>query len=164
MDTTEDVKDPDEYQGRLRINFEIQDHLYQAAKWAKLLSFIGFFIILLIVAFALSINAIFLWVGSIIPDMPELPTQGITVFYLVIAGIYLIPTISLYRFSSNIRRSFTDQDQLKFAAGFSSLTSFFKFWGIFTLIIILLFAAITGLTVAGGINAVENMKNLHLGK
>ncbi len=164
MDTVDDVKDSDEYRGRLRINFEIQDYLYQSAKWAKLLSFIGFLIILLIVAFALSINTLYSQLKSFLPNVPDLPAQGITIFYLVVALIYLIPAISLYRFSSNIKESFVEQDQLKFARGFNSLNSFFKFWGIFTLIIVILFVLLIALAVVGGMNVAENLKHLHLGK
>ena len=80
------------------------------------------------------------------------------IFNGLFIGMYLIPTIYLYRFSTKMRIALDSNDQESLSYSFRNMKSMFKFWGIFIAIILGFYAvmfliAIISLLFVGGIGA-----------
>ena len=68
--------------------------------------------------------------------------MGIGVLYLVFSGLYFIPVNYLYKFSTQTKQALFDKDFRVLEFAFKNLKSLMKFTGIFTIVIIALYALI----------------------
>ncbi|MXV52492.1 hypothetical protein GS399_16070 [Pedobacter sp. HMF7647] len=139
----------------MKFNDTIQYYVYEAAKWAKILSIVGFCIIGLIVVFALFIGSVLTFLGKFGGGMmpANVSAGSLTVAYLFMAAIYFFPTLYLYQFASNARDGVGYNSEAQLTEAFSKLKSFFKFWGVFTLIIIGFYAILFLFIMIGGVGA-----------
>jgi len=115
------------------ITQKIKGYLKETAKWAKFLSIMGFIGVGLMLIAGLVIIAItpsFVRNGGVI--------MGVT--YLVMAGLYIMPVIYLYKFSNDISESLERENVNQLELGFESLKSHYKYIGIFTIVIISIYA------------------------
>jgi Family of unknown function (DUF5362) len=145
METTE-IIEPNVPNPGLILTFEAQTYLRQAAKWANFLSIIGF------IGCGFILIASF-FVGGIFSRVSESPYgggnpmfslmagmgTGITIFYILIGVWYFFFCFYLNQFASKIKRGVAFADSTHVAEGLSKLKSFFKLWGISTIIIISLY-------------------------
>ena len=60
--------------------------------------------------------------------------------YIFFALIIFFPSLYLFNFSSKMRKAFQNNDQQVLSDSLKSLKSFFKFYGIFTVIILSIYA------------------------
>src|SRR5690606_9055504 len=83
--------------------------------------------------------------------MPEeLPYPGagglvggaIGVIYILLGLLYYFPARYLYGFSVSTREAIDHHDQESMVNAFSKLKSFFKFWGIFAVVVLVFYALI----------------------
>ena len=109
---------------KLELNSVIKTQLEKSSRWAKLLSFFGFFIV------GISIITLLITLAST-PILDYLVA-------LIINTIMLIPCLYLYNFSKKITTSFSNQDIKGLESSFENLAKFFHFIGIFILIFITL--------------------------
>ncbi|MEZ5043777.1 MAG: DUF5362 family protein [Saprospiraceae bacterium] len=65
-----------------------------------------------------------------------------TVYFLLIALVYLFPVLYLYRFSTKMQTALRSDNEAELTASFSNLKSLYKFMGILTAIFIGLYALI----------------------
>jgi len=121
----------------LQIDANAQAILRETSKWAKFLSIVGFIfcgILLVIGIFAASLFATMsTQYGS---PMPAQMGGLMTGFYIFYAVIYFFPCLFLFRFSTRTQVALRSNDQLQLSTALGSLKSYFKFFGILTIIIL----------------------------
>jgi hypothetical protein len=123
---------------QVSVNQEIMGYLLEISKWGKFLAIVGYIGIgfLILAAFGVIIGGSFL---SGFSDF-EFPMGIFGVLYLVIAVLYFFPVNYLYRFSGQIRQGLNSNDQQSVTSGFGNLKSLFKFMGIFTIVMLSIYA------------------------
>ncbi|WP_163407743.1 hypothetical protein [Flavobacterium ajazii] len=140
----------------LHLDESAKDFLKETAKWAYFLSILGYIGIGLIVLIALFAGAIFSTLGSSVPGMGVMGGSfGVMmgVFYFVIAAIYFFPVYYLNKFAVNAKRAFRENDSEALTNSFEYLKSHYKFIGIFTLSIMILYGLILVFAVLGALFA-----------
>lgn len=113
------------------LNQQSKEFLNEAAKWATILSIIGFITIGLLVILSFSI-------GSIMASLPNnnlgVSAQLISMVYLIIAGVYFIPVYFLFQFGVKTKKAIADNDTDLLTFGLKKLKSHYKFIGIVMII------------------------------
>lgn len=149
METTEtpEIFDQPGSEPTLTLNLEAQTYLREAGKWASFLGIVGFIICGFIVLAALFIGAILSMVSKFSPDpnaaMAMAGASGfLSVIYLLIGLIYFFFSLYLYQFGSQIKKGIMFSDNGHITNALGKLKSFFKLWGIITIIVLCLYALI----------------------
>lgn len=122
----------------LHLNQTALDYLRESAKWSMFLAILGFVGIGFLALMAIVMT-------SVISALPE--TSGplgavkgvVSIFYLVIALIYLFPVYYLYRYASNTKKAIYSRDSALLTDALGALKSHHKFLGIAAIIIISLY-------------------------
>ncbi|MEO7315227.1 MAG: hypothetical protein ABIW47_08580 [Ginsengibacter sp.] len=129
--------------------------LSETAKWAKFLSILGFIScgLMAIIAFFLPFLMTNMPGNEMIPMGGSVMTKGmgsmLTVFYLGFALLLLMPCLYLYRFSTKMKIALIQYDSMVLDSSFSNLKSFFKFYGIMSIILFSIYALIFILGIVG---------------
>lgn len=143
----------------MEFNEEIKNYLYETAKWGKMLAIIGFMVIM-VICFAVGysfmgrINTGFM--GRTNPGLPHMPGGGIGLIILVL--LHLIPTVFLYQFSNNTKQAIDHNSELQMTKAFARLKSLFKFYGVYTLLILIFYVLIIIVAIAGGMAFMHSMQ------
>ncbi|KAF2510846.1 hypothetical protein EYY60_10100 [Flavobacterium zhairuonense] len=140
-------------------NFEMQldqsakDFLKETAKWAYFLSILGFIGVGLFVVFAIFAGAIFASLGNTMGAGLFAGSLGafMSFVYLAFAALYFFPVYYLFRFGSNAKRAFRENDSEALTSSLGYLKSHYKFIGILMVTILSLYALIFVLAMLGGI-------------
>lgn len=130
--------------------------LAETAKWAKFLAILGF----IMCGFMAIISFFLPFLMSFVPadEMFSMGVLGkglgmfLTVIYLGLALLLFMPCLYLYRFSTKMKIALMQSDTEVLDAAFSNIKSFFKFYGIMTIItlsfyILLFVISIVGATI-----------------
>ncbi|MEE9409279.1 MAG: hypothetical protein V3V28_14540 [Polaribacter sp.] len=123
----------------LTLNGRSKSYLRETAKWSQFLAIIGFVGIGLMIVFALFAGTIF----SAIPQAQAMPFDlGIvmTITYLILALLYFLPVYYLYQFSSKMKTALLTKNDETLSDAFEILKSHYKYVGVFTIIILSLYA------------------------
>jgi hypothetical protein len=141
---------------RLIITEDIRSYIYQAAKWAKFLSIVGFIVTGLMVMIALSVQSVMQSLSEI-PAYSGLAALGsgvITFFYLLLALLYCYPSYLMYKFSSSAKLAVLYGNQESLSEAMIKMKSIFKFFGIITVIFISMYVLMVVLfSIGAGIAA-----------
>lgn len=141
----------------LQIDHQSGSYLSETAKWAKFLSILGFIfcgLILIIAIFFGSFltSGFFGKYGGVGTGAAAGALGGLFIFiYVIIALIYFFPCLFLFNFSNKMQVAIRNNDQGQLNISFRNLKSFFKFCGIFTIVIlgfyllVLIFALFAGI-------------------
>ncbi len=130
--------------------------LYEAARWGKFLSIVGFIGIGLIVLIGLGMGMFMSTMGGGLggnSGMGMMMGGGVMMFlYVLIGALYFFPILYLYRFSTKARYALDNENQQEMDESFTNLKSMFKFMGILTIVMLSLYAigilfAIVGLAL-----------------
>jgi len=116
----------------------------QTAKWAQFLAIIGFVVTALIVVAGLfmgSFMSIFKEMSGN-TQMTHMPFMALSVIYVIMGGVYFIPSWFLYKFSTETRKALVGSDEEILTQAFANLRRTFKFLGIMTIVIIGLYALV----------------------
>jgi hypothetical protein len=148
METDKSIS-PSENQNELPLlTPESAAFLLKTAKWGKFLAILGF-----IVTFFLFIAGILMsFVLGMLPDemiplnMPFSP-RVFSVFYIVIAGIYIVPVIFLNSFCNNAIKAIENSSTANLTVSLKNLKNLFVFVGISTIVILSFYTII--LIIAG---------------
>jgi hypothetical protein len=128
-------------------------YLTETAKWGKFLSIIGFIGVAIMVILAFSIGAIFSQFANQ-PGMAQFGAVGgtamFTFIYLFFAALWFFPTFYLFRFSTGILRNLPTMDVAGIESSFGNLKSVFKFYGVFTLIFVIIYGSILVIGLIAG--------------
>ena len=60
--------------------------------------------------------------------------------YILLAGVYFVPITYLYRFSTQVKQAVENNNEEEYTTAFQNLKSLFKFLGIFTIVMLALYA------------------------
>jgi Family of unknown function (DUF5362) len=127
------------------LSIQSKAFLSETAGWAKFLGIVGFVFIGLMILlgfFAGSMMSAFGGTG--------LPGAFFTIFYIVFALLYFFPCYYLVKFSSNMKQALQFQSRELLDSALENLKSFFKYLGIFTIVILAIYALAL---VFGGLGA-----------
>jgi len=119
------------------------NYLSETRKWTKFLSIVGFIFIGII-----AITGIFSGtVISLINDGQEddIPTAIGPLFggiYLLTGVLYFFPTWYLFKFSQQVKIAISTQNNEALNKAFSNQKSLYKFWGILTIITLVIYVPI----------------------
>jgi hypothetical protein len=116
------------------LNQEALYYLQQAGKWATFLGIVGFIFTGLILLGALSASALVAVFQRINPMIGAGMAGGIAVYYIVIAAVYFFFSLYLYQFGSKVKQGIGFGDTVLVTAALGKLKSFFKLWGIMTIV------------------------------
>ena len=138
----------------LAINENNKGDLADTARWARFLSIVGFVmcgLIVLIGFFAGSIFSMFANTGELeeLGGMSSALGAGMAFFYVIIAVIYFIPCLFLFRFANKMKLALSSNDQMALTTSFQNLKSMFRFFGIVTIIMISIYAIILLIALVG---------------
>jgi hypothetical protein len=138
---------------QLILTQQAQGYLQQAGKWAIFLGIVGFIFTALIALGALTIGSILTYLAAANPLMQFPAGFGamITVVYLLTAVLFFFYSLYLYQFGSRIKKGMYLNSPEETTLAFSKLKSFFKLWGIITIVIILFYVLIFIISIVGGI-------------
>jgi hypothetical protein len=127
-----------ESDNQLLINNEIKVHLIESSKWAKFLAIVGFvglgFLILVALFMLFGFSKISKF-GS-----PGFNPGLIGLIYLPIAVLYFFPIYYLLQFSQFMKKGLEAENISSTTLGFRYLKSFFRFMGIFVIVVLSIYA------------------------
>lgn len=124
----------------LTISDQGRRNLDSTAGWGKFLAILGFILVGFLVLLALLMGS-FLSTFSptgIGDDLP-FPPVVLSVFYLLIAAVYLLPILYLYRFSTKMKTALQQNDQMVLERSFANLKALYQFTGIVAIVFLVLY-------------------------
>lgn len=144
---------PDDNEG-IFFSDTVVDFMLESAKWARFISIVGFVFAFLIAVFALGIS-------SFLPALNQMAARSggaaipagslttfVTIYYLAIAVICFLFYFRLYQYAVNAKKAMYNSSQYETEKAFKQLSGFFKYWGILT-IVILVMVIMSVITLAG---------------
>lgn len=130
------------------ITTQSETYLKEIAKWSTFFGILGFiltgFIVLASIFMLVAGGALF----STFQENPQFsPFAAISstfVFgiYLLMGLLYFMPSYYLYMSAVNLKKGLRAKDSLQMEEGFKNLKSCFKFWGILTVIVLVIYALV----------------------
>lgn len=119
-------------------NEKIEAYLKETAQWGKFLAIMGYVLmgILVLVALAMMVG---------MSAFSKATGHGIFsvllgMIYILLAGVYFVPITYLYRFSTQVKQAVENNNEEEYTTAFQNLKSLFKFLGIFTIVMLALYA------------------------
>lgn len=110
-----------------------------AAKWAKFLAIVGFvltgFMLLAGFAFAFITKPL----ETNFPAFAEIPSILISVIYIIISGISLIPVLFLNSFANNVPKAIRKNDGQYLTRASKNLKNLFAVFGLLTILMLVLY-------------------------
>ncbi|MEO7212811.1 DUF5362 family protein [Mucilaginibacter sp.] len=138
MDTTDNILET-AGEPQMVITADAKYYLQKAGRWASFIGIVGFVMSGLVAVLALFIGSIFAAMARINPMM-ALMSAGMgtlmTVIYLFVALFSFFFALYVYQFGSRIKKAVVFNDSEGATLAFSKLKSFFKLWGITTIVVI----------------------------
>ena len=131
-------------------------HLHETARWAKFLSVIGFIIsvfLLLAAIFAGAFLSSFSGTGGVGGINSMIGTGVLSAVYIVIAVVYFIMSLFLFRFATKMRMALQASDQDNFNVSLYNLKMVYRITGI----IVIVYLALVTLALIFGIGAAAFM-------
>lgn len=119
-----------------------KSYLSETAKWAKFLAIVGFIGIGLLVLVGLFAGSIMAMTGSQEDLLMPIDGAALGAIYVVLALMYVMPVLYLYRFAERTKRGILFSDSTALTDGLSQLKSCFKFIGVFTIVILSIYVLI----------------------
>ncbi|MDE3183530.1 MAG: hypothetical protein KGM16_08940 [Bacteroidota bacterium] len=129
----------------LQLSPTSQTFLSETAKWGKFIAIIGFIgcgFIIIIAFFIPSIYSSLSTLQGVPSQLASGSTIGITIGYILISALLFFPCLFLYRFSTKMKVALKTVSQENFDASFKNLKSMFKFYGIFTIVMLSIYALV----------------------
>jgi len=153
METNEPFEQAGDEAGVI-LNFEAQTYLREAGKWSYFLGIIGFILTGFIVLCAFFVGTIFSLMGRLQQTPMPVGVGGIMSFiYLLFAVFYFFFSFYLYQFGYRIKKGIMFNDTAEVTNALGKLKSFFKLWGITTIVILCFYALMILIAVVVGVGA-----------
>lgn len=140
----------------LIITEDIRSYIYETAKWAKFLSIIGFIGAGFLVLISFSVGAIMSVAGTLLGPANPYAAMGsgiLTITMLLTALLYFYPSFILFKYSTAARKAVLYEDQHSLAVAALKMKSFFKFWGILTIVMLAFYVVFFLVALVAGIGA-----------
>ncbi|PBJ13804.1 hypothetical protein [Flavobacterium sp. ACN6] len=138
----------------LQLDSAAKDFLKETAKWAYFLSIIGFIGIGFLLLIAVFAGTIFSAMGSSMQGMGGMGASfgaAMGAAYFLMAALYFFPVYYLFKFSSNAKKAFKDNDSTALTDSLGYLKSHYKFFGILMVILLGIYALIFVFAILGGL-------------
>ncbi len=117
--------------------------LNESARWAKFLSILGFIFCGLILLMGVFFGSILtsLMAGTDNSSATSETIGGVftSVICILTGLIFFFPSLYLFNFSSKMKKAYQSNDQVILTGSLKNLKSFFKFYGIFTVVVLSLY-------------------------
>ncbi len=127
-------------ESNLILNSEAMSYLNGIRKWTKFFAIMGAIGIGLMIVLALTIGTIFAALNdSMYNQSMPVPTFFITIIYLFFAGLYVYPTYTLFKFSSEMKLTLSNKDSMGATRAFKFLNNHFQYVGILSIVIMSLY-------------------------
>lgn len=133
--------DPFEQESQLEMKAQLTDtsrgFLLETAKWGKFLAIVGFVMTGLMVIGGLFFSTIFASIPGM-TDNPAMPLGAgfMGAMYVIGGAFYFFPSWYLFRFATRTKDALLNYSTDTLTEGLENLKSVYKFWGIFTAIIV----------------------------
>ena len=117
---------------------QAQYYLQKAGQWAYFLSILGFIGTVFIALMALFVGTMFTTMAAMNPLLAGAAGMGgvVTAIYLLLAAVSFFFALYLYQFGDRIKKGITYSNLEDVTSALGKLKSFFKLWGIFSIIYI----------------------------
>jgi len=138
---------------QLVITGEAKSYLLETAKWAKFIAIMGF----IVMGFMLLMGLVTSFLSRMMPSVGIFKMGGATVigygiFLIVIAVVYLYPLYCLWKFAVRTREAIFSDDTLTMTDSFRWLKKYYKFIGIFIIVLLALYVLFfIGAFILGGL-------------
>ncbi|AWV97887.1 DUF5362 family protein [Arcticibacterium luteifluviistationis] len=126
--------------------------LLESAKWAKFLAIVGFVGSGLLVVFAFGLSTLM----SFLPNSESFESLGpsyflgMTFIYVVMAVIYFFPCLYLFKFAKSTKLAILEEDNELLHLALFNMRKMFKFVGVMTLTILILYGVLIVFGVLAG--------------
>jgi hypothetical protein len=159
METNETIEQTGPDPGII-LNFEGQNYLREAGKWAYFLGIMGFIGTGFILLCAFFVGTIFTMMARFQPAATPYPAGigGLMSFiYILLAVFYFFFSFYLYQFGNRVKKGIFYSDALEVSTALGKLKSFFKLWGITTIVILAFYALVIIIVIVVGVGAAAFM-------
>ena len=120
------------------VNSGMKADLISASKWTKFLCIVGCIGVVLLVVIGIMMFA----VGSSFGFGSTPFGAGLGVLYLILAAIYIYPIIKGFQFANATKAACLTDNEAQLARGFSGLRAVLQFFGIITIIVLVIYALV----------------------
>ena len=119
----------------LSLSVKSINFLSETGNWVLFFAILGFLGIGLMILIGIFAGSIFASIGS---EEMGLPFPGVLfgVIYIILAGLYFMPILYLFNFSTKIKKALTEKNNQTLEEAFKNLKSHYKYVGVFTIIMI----------------------------
>ena len=124
----------------LNLNAHSKSFLKEISGWTYFLSIIGFIFVGLLVLIAVSANSIYNNMAQFSQESPFDVGLFMTAVYVIVALIYFFPILFLFKFSKRLKSALKSKEDEELASALEILKSHYKFIGVFTIIVLSLYA------------------------
>ncbi len=124
----------------LNLNAHSRSFLKEIAGWTYFLSIIGFIFVGSLVLIAVSANSIYNNMAQFSQESPFDVGLFMTAVYVIVALIYFFPILFLFKFSKRLKSALKSKEDEELASALEILKSHYKFIGVFTIIVLSLYA------------------------
>lgn len=127
-------------ENKINVNKEMQDYIFEIAKWGKFLAILGFVGMGFMVIAAIAM----MFGGFALNSFNQFgfPVAFFSLFYLLIAVLYFFPCYYLLQSSTGFKKGLQFNDETTLTAGFMNLKSVFKFFGISSIVALVLYGVL----------------------
>lgn len=126
-------------------------YLLEIAKWGKFLSIVGFVFVGLMVLFGLFFGAIMgATMGTVGGAFGPAGAGAFGIIYILMALFYIMPIYYLYKYSTEAKNSLMSNNDSGLESALGNLKSHYKFMGIFTIVILSIYALFFVIALIGG--------------
>jgi len=124
----------------LNLNAHSKSFLKEIAGWTYFLSIIGFIFVGLLVLIAVFASSIYNNMAQFSQELPFNVGLFMTAVYVIVALIYFFPILFLFKFSKRLKSALKSKEDEELASALEMLKSHYKFVGVFTIIVLSLYA------------------------
>ena len=130
--------------GQVEVTDNIKQHLLTTASWTRFLAIISFIFVGL-----MGVGSLIALIGALVTGFGPLMLMALV--YVVLTVVMVFPGLYLIRYAMSIEKGLGSNSQTEFEIAIENLKSFFKFMGIYTIVVISLYIImmIVGFSTAG---------------
>ena len=137
----------------LSIDPTAKAHLGEAARWGKFLAIMGFILCGLFVVMGLFFSTMMASLGTYSSSYGSGAASGIgalmAIVYIIVALVYFFPCLFLFRFANKMKIALLTNEQDSLNGSFQNLKAFLRYFGIITIIFLVLWVLGILTTLAG---------------
>ena len=141
----------------LIITEDIRSYIYETAKWTNFLSIVGFVLSAFMVMASFGMGSVMTvmnnTVGAENNPYAALGPGFLTVMCLLCALVYFYPSLLLFKYANSAKKAVLFADQPTLSIAMSKMKSFFKFWGILTIVMLAIYGLAILFTIIAAISA-----------